>query len=87
MGTVFSLGDEVVFVPDARTIGWHQHSFRRLGIYPGFRGIITSIEGNAIVVDGKAEFAINGDQFMPGRDVSVEECEKLRRAWNAAQGR
>lgn len=81
MGNTFALGDEVVFVPDARTVGWHQHSFQRWGIYPGFRGIVTAIEGDAIVVDGKSEPAISAGQFRLGSEVSVEESERLKRAW------
>ena len=87
MGVGFSLGDEVVFVPDTRTIGWHQHSFERWGVYPGFRGIITSIEGSAIVVDGKSEWAMDASQFKASKEVSAEEVEKLKRDWLAAQQR
>lgn len=40
----FKLGDRVKFVPGERTIGWHQHSFKRLGISIGYVGVVTRIE-------------------------------------------
>jgi hypothetical protein len=83
MRTRFGVGDAVVFVPDRRTIGWHQHSFERWGIYPGYRGVVTSVEGPALVVDNKDGFAIDASQFRTTSEVSLEEAERLRANWEA----
>lgn len=83
----FAVGDTVVFVPDARTVGWHQHSFARWGIYPGYRGVVTAVEGRAIVVDNKDEFAIDAGQFKASAEIGPEEAERLRADWEGRLSR
>lgn len=80
-GNRFAVGDRVVFVPDKRTIGWHQHSFLRWGLYPGYRGVVTAVEGDAVVVDGKSDFALSHLCFKRSEEVSEQESAALRETW------
>ncbi len=40
----FKIGDKVKFNPSDHCKGWHQESFKRLGIHPGYIGKVTRIE-------------------------------------------
>ena len=57
-------------------------SFHRWGIYPGYRGVVTEIEGHGISVDGK-EF-LNWADFRPANEVTEEEAARLRAEWEAS---
>ena len=62
----FKVGDNVIFDPNEDTIGHHQHTFERLGAYPGKILIIKEIKK-----EFQGEFIIlkNGDGFL---------CENFR---------
>ena len=48
----FKVGEIVIFSPSDHCRGWHQESFERLRIYPGYKGRITRIEkGKFIYLD------------------------------------
>jgi hypothetical protein len=50
-GNPFKIGDQVVFDPDERTIGWTWSSFDRLRIHPGSVGTVTKIVDGAIYTE------------------------------------
>ena len=49
----FKIGDSVKFIPSERFKCWHQESFYRLNIYPGYIGKVTKIEKDTFIyLDG-----------------------------------
>lgn len=54
----FKIGDEVVFAPDERTVGWAWATFERINLKPGGVGIISRIEREDYVFleDGRGGF-------------------------------
>jgi len=54
----FKIGDRVKFSPSDHCKGWHQESFDRLRIHPGYAGIITKIEKDIYLYldDGRGGF-------------------------------
>jgi len=54
----FKIGDEVVFAPDERTVGWRWVTFERVRLKPGDVGIISRIEREDYVFldDGRGGF-------------------------------
>lgn len=45
----YKIGDKVKFEPSEHCKGWHQESFDRLRIYPGYIGKITKIEKDLFI--------------------------------------
>jgi len=75
----FQIGAQVVFLPDARTIGWHQHSFDRWRLYPGDTGTISEIvDGQYVIVDQKKDAALHWSQFRPSDTVSQADIDVAR---------
>jgi len=73
----FRVGDQVVFTPDQRTVGWYQHSFERWGIYPGYVGRVTQVVNDKIELDGNPESTMYWSQFQLASEVSTAEREAM----------
>lgn len=73
----FHQGDEVIFCPDRRTIGWYQHSFERWGIHPGYMGTVTKVLADQVEVDEKRESTMHWSQFRRAAEVPVDEREAM----------
>jgi hypothetical protein len=75
--TPFAEGERVVFVPDDHAIGWYQHAFERWGIFPGYVGAVTRVEGDQVELDGKGDCAMHWSQFKREKDVSTQAREAM----------
>lgn len=71
----YSEGTAVVFMPDKRTTGWHQHSFERWGLIPGQEYKVSAVRGDKVEVNGNPEATMHWSQFKPAATVSEEERE------------
>jgi hypothetical protein len=73
----FREGDEVIFAPDQRTIGWYQHSFDRWQIFPGYYGKVTKVEGDQVTIDDKSEATMHWSQFRRASEVASSDREQM----------
>ena len=59
----FKIGDEVVFAPDERTVGWSWATFERLRLKPDDVGTITRIEREDYVFLDDARGGFHWENF------------------------
>jgi hypothetical protein len=75
----FRVGMSAVFLPDERTVGWHQHSFDRWELFPGDAGTITDVvDGAYVVLDGRQDAAMHWSQFRAADSVPQAERDAAR---------
>lgn len=79
----FHVGDKVVFAPNERTLGWHQHSLERWGLLPGQEGTVSQVSGDHVEIDDNAESGMHWSQFKPADAVTTEEREQMRRTFES----
>jgi len=79
----FHVGDEVVFAPDDRTIGWIWPSLDSLRIHPGDYGIVTEVLDDLIFIeDGRG-----GISWHCWKVASLDNISEVQARWKDLESR